>query len=90
MPNTPSAEKRQRQNEKRRLMNRSVRSNMRSQLKKVRDAVTANDMDAARAEFRVAVSKLDRAAAHNLIHRNAAARTKSRLNKMIQKAAAAV
>ncbi|MEM6363026.1 MAG: 30S ribosomal protein S20 [Planctomycetota bacterium] len=88
MPNTASASKRLRQNEKRRLMNRSVRSSVRTQIKRVREAVTAGDLETARSEFRIAASKLDKAAAKNLIHKNAAARSKSRLNKLIKNAQA--
>ncbi|MEM1224364.1 MAG: 30S ribosomal protein S20 [Planctomycetota bacterium] len=88
MPNTASASKRLRQNEKCRIRNRSSRSTMRTQLKRVREAVAAGDLDRARSEFRVAASKLDKAAAKNLIHKNAAARSKSRLNSLILKASA--
>lgn len=87
MPNTPSAIKRLRQNETRRTINRASRSNMRTQLRRVREAVQAGELDRAREEFRLAAKKLDRAAAKNLIHKNAAARSKSRLNAMIKNAA---
>ncbi len=86
MPNTPTAKKRLRQNSKLRIANRASRTALRNQLKKVRSAVTAGDFDAAATEFRVATKKLDKAAASNLIHRNAAARTKSRLSHLIKKA----
>ncbi|CAD75133.1 30S ribosomal protein S20 [Rhodopirellula baltica] len=87
MPNTSSASKRLRQNEKRRLLNRATRSNMRSTIRRVREAVENNDLETAKNEFKVAQKKLDRAAANNLIHKNAAARTKSRLNNLIKNAA---
>jgi small subunit ribosomal protein S20 len=87
MPNTSSASKRLRQNEKRRLLNRAARSNMRSTIRRVREAVENNDLEAAKNEFKAAQKKLDRAAANNLIHKNAAARTKSRLNNLIKNAA---
>jgi len=89
MPNTPSAIKRLRQNETRKTLNRANRSNMRTQLRRVREAVQAGELDRARQEFRLAAKKLDRAAAKNLIHKNAAARTKSRLNALIKNAATA-
>ena len=89
MPNTSSAKKRLRQNEKLRLHNRGIKSAMRSQIRIVREAVKAGDFEKAREGFRVAARHLDRAAARNVIHRNAAARTKSRLNALIKKSAAA-
>ena len=85
MPNTDNAKKALRQSEKRRLHNRSHRSALRTTLKKVRTLAAAGEADAAQAAFRVATKKLDQAAAKNLIHRNAAARTKSRLSKLLQK-----
>ncbi|MFG0266306.1 MAG: 30S ribosomal protein S20 [Rhodopirellula sp. JB055] len=87
MPNTSSASKRLRQNEKRRTLNRAARSNMRSTIRRVRKAVENNDLETAKNEFKAAQKKLDRAAAKNLIHKNAAARTKSRLNNLIKNAA---
>lgn len=88
MPNTASAKKRLRQNETRRLRNRSARTNVRSAVRKVRDAVTAGDKDQAQAAFIAAQKKLDKAASNNLMHRNAAARTKSRLNALVKTLAA--
>ena len=87
MPNTSSAKKRLRQNAKRRLHNRSIKSKMRSQIRRVREATSAGELDKARDEFRVAAKRLDQASAKNIIHQNAAARTKSRLNRMIKAAA---
>ena len=86
MPNTDSSKKRLRQNAKRRQHNRSLKSKMRNQVRRVRDAVTAGDSEKAQVEFREATKRLDRAAGKNLIHRNAAARTKSRLSKLIKSA----
>ena len=84
MPNTPSAKKRMRQDAVRRDRNRATKSSIRSQLRKVREAITAKDSDKSQAEFRVLVKKLDRAAAQNVIHKNRAARTKSRLSHAIK------
>lgn len=84
MPNTLSAKKRLRQNEKRRLHNRAEKSQMRSHIRKVREAVQSGDKDAAQSEFRIAQKEIDQAASKNLIHKNAAARTKSRLNKLVK------
>ena len=88
MPNTKSAKKRLRQNEVLRLRNRSKESDLRSQLRKVREAVAAGDIEKAEEEYRGAAKRLDKAGAKNLIHRNAAARTKSRLQKLIKRAKA--
>jgi small subunit ribosomal protein S20 len=84
MPNTKSAEKRLRQNTANRLRNRSIKRALRTQCRKVREAVEAGNVESAEAEFRLAAKKLDRAGARNIIHRNAAARTKSRLSARIK------
>jgi len=84
MPNTKTAKKRLRQNIVHRLRNRSVKRAIRSQCRKVREAVDAQDPDRAETEFRLAAKRLDRAGAKNIIHRNAAARMKSRLSAKIK------
>lgn len=84
MPNSASAKKRLRQSIDRRARNRMVRSALRTQIKKVRTAVAAGDVSAAENEFRLAVKKLDQAAAKSVLHANAAARIKSRLSKAIK------
>ncbi|MEC9094821.1 MAG: 30S ribosomal protein S20 [Planctomycetota bacterium] len=86
MPNSESAKKRLRQNETRRLRNKSNRSAVRTQIKKVRLAVEAGDIPKAEEELRSAVIKLDKAGATNLIHPNKAARHKSRLSKLVRDA----
>jgi small subunit ribosomal protein S20 len=86
MPNTASAEKRLRQNEVRRQHNRSIKSEMRTQVRKVRDAVKAGELDKAEQELRLASQSLDRAGAKRVIHPNTAARAKSRLQSLIKKA----
>ena len=84
MPNTSSAKKRMRQDAVRRARNRSTKANLRNQLKKVRTAISTNKLAESEAEFKTFVTKLDRAATHNVIHANAAARTKSRLSQAIK------
>ena len=84
MPNSPSAKKRLRQNKARRLHNRSVKSDVRGQVRKVRESIDSGDAEACQAAFRIAVKKLDQAAAKNVIHANKAARIKSRLSKAIK------
>jgi small subunit ribosomal protein S20 len=60
--------------------NRARRSQLRTALKKVRSAATATDAEAA---YKEATRLLDRAGRKNLIHRNTASRTKSRLAKLV-------
>jgi small subunit ribosomal protein S20 len=84
MPNTKSARKRLRQNFARRDHNRSVKRAVRTQVRKVRTSLKEGDVEGAEAEFRLAVKKLDRAGARNIIHPNAARRMKSRLSGHIK------
>ena len=84
MPNTSSAKKRMRQDAVRRTRNRSTKANLRSQLRKVRAAISEKKLDESVAEFKTLVTKLDKAAGRNVIHANAAARTKSRLSAAIK------
>ncbi len=84
MPTITSAKKRLRQNVVRRERNRTIKRALRTQCRKVREAVEAGDAEQAEVEFRAAVKRLDRAGARNIIHRNAAARTKSRLSARIK------
>ncbi len=84
MPNTASAKKRMRQDVVRRARNRSTKSVVRTQLRKVRAAISANNVEESETEFHTLVKKLDQAAAANVIHANAAARTKSRLSHAIK------
>jgi small subunit ribosomal protein S20 len=86
MPNTSSAKKRLRQNEVRRERNRSIKSAIRSQVKKVRAAVAAGELTKAEEEFRQAARRLDRAGAARVIHPNACSRYKSRLQRLLRKA----
>lgn len=84
MANSPQARKRARQNDKRRVHNHGLRSSMRTAVKKVLRAVRAGDRDAATAAFQRAVPVVDRVAGKGLIHKNRAARYKSRLNDRIR------
>jgi small subunit ribosomal protein S20 len=86
MPNTKSAKKQLKQDLVLRDRNRSVKKNLRTQCRKVLDAVEAGNTDLAQTEFRLSAKKLDQAAAKKVIHRNAASRTKSRLSARIKKA----
>jgi small subunit ribosomal protein S20 len=82
--NSPQAKKRARQNEKARKHNGSMRSMGRTYLKKVISAIEAGDKAAATAAYTAAVSVIDRIADKGLIHKNKAARHKSRLNAKIK------
>jgi small subunit ribosomal protein S20 len=86
MPTTKSAKKRHRQSLQRRATNRATKSSIKTQIRKVREAVKAGDLTKADAEFRLAATKLDRSAAKRVIHPNAAARTKSRLQHLMKAA----
>jgi small subunit ribosomal protein S20 len=88
MPTTKSAKKRHRQSLEKRAVNRATKSSIKTQIRKLREAVTAGDSAKADAEFRLVATKLDRAGAKRVIHPNAAARTKSRLQHMMKAAKA--
>jgi len=79
MPHSKSAKKRVRQNIKRQLHNKAIRSSIRTQRKKFLAAVAAGDAGAAAAEFRKTVRAYKKAAAKGVIHTSAASRTESRL-----------
>ena len=79
MANTASARQRALQSEKRRQHNASLRSSLRTAVKNVRKAIDAGDKDAARAVYQRSVGTIDSIADKNIIHKNKAARHKSRL-----------
>ena len=79
MPNHKSAEKRMRQNEKRRLINRGNRGKLRTGIKKLRAALEGGEAGTAAALLPETVSLIDKAVQKGVLHRNAAARFKSRL-----------
>ncbi len=83
MANSLSARKRARQSEKHRLRNASQRSHVRTSIKKVLAAIESGDKAAAEAAFKAAVPAIDRSVSKGLMHRNKAARHKSRMNKHI-------
>ncbi|MEN9725043.1 MAG: ribosomal subunit protein [Pseudomonadota bacterium] len=84
MANTAQARKRARQAVKQRAHNASLRSTLRTAIKKVIKAVEAGDKAAAQAAFAENVSVIDRIADKKIIHKNKAARHKSRLNASIK------
>ncbi|MGA9342454.1 MAG: 30S ribosomal protein S20 [Rhodanobacteraceae bacterium] len=83
MANIKSAKKRARQSEHHRQRNASARSMVRTAIKKVVKAIEANDKAGAQAAYNAAEPVMDRYAARGLIHRNKAARHKSRLSAHI-------
>ncbi len=85
MANTKSARKRALKSEAQRKKNRASRSALRTAVKKARRAIAAADEGTAQA-VTSAVSKIDASASKRLIHRNTAARTKSRLAAAVRKA----
>ena len=84
MANSPQAKKRARQNDKARAHNASLRSMVRTYLKRVIAAIEAGDVEAAKAAYEQAVPVLDRVADKGIYHKNKAARHKSRLNAQIK------
>jgi len=85
LANIKSAIKRNKQNEKRRERNRVFRGKARTSVKKARQAIEANNKEEARAKVLEAVKALDKAASKGVIHKNNAARRKSRLMKRLVK-----
>ena len=88
MANSPQARKRARQNDKARTHNASLRSMARTYIKKVLAAVAAGDATAAQAALAAAMPVIDRVADKGIIHKNKAARHKSRLNAKVKALAA--
>ena len=83
MANHKSAKKRMRQNEKRREINRSNRSRLRTEIKKLRDAIEASDKKQSLAQLEPTISLIDKMVNKRILHRNTAARYKSRLTRHV-------
>jgi small subunit ribosomal protein S20 len=79
MPNHKSAEKRMRQNEKRRQINRGNRSRVRTSIKNLRSALGTGDAKEVAELLPQTISTIDKAVQNGSLHKNAAARYKSRL-----------
>ncbi len=84
MPNITSAKKRARQSEARRMHNKHIRSGMRTTVKAVVSAIETGDKEAATTAYKAAVPALDASVSKGILHKNKAARHKSRLNSRIQ------
>jgi len=83
MANHKSAIKKMRQDEKRRLRNRAYRTRYKNVVKAVETAINQGNIEAAKEAFQTAVSTIDRIASKGVIHKNKAARKKSRLAKKV-------
>jgi small subunit ribosomal protein S20 len=83
MASHKSALKKQRQDRVRKTRNRSHITHLKSEMKKIRSLISAGKPDEARKGLTRAESQLDHSATLGIIHRNAAARTKSRLSRQV-------
>ncbi len=86
MANSPQARKRARQNEKHRQQNAGQRSTMRTYLKRVTKALSESKVEVAKAGYSAMTSQVDKLVSKGLIHKNKAARHKSRLSARIKAA----
>ena len=84
MANSPQTRKRARQNVIGNQRNRSYRSSVRTSIKALLKAIKAGDKDDTPAAYREATSVIDKGTNKGLMHKNTAARLKSRLNKRVQ------
>jgi small subunit ribosomal protein S20 len=89
LANTPSAEKRNRQSQKRRARNQAVRTRVKSAVKKVRETLDGGELAAAQDAFKTAARVIDQASSKGVVHRNTASRKISRLAKAVAKSAKA-
>jgi small subunit ribosomal protein S20 len=89
LANIKSAEKRARQNLKRRSHNSYFKTTARTYVKRAKTQIEADDLTSAEATLQAAIKALDKAAQKRIIHPNNAARRKSRLVKALNKAKAA-
>ena len=89
MANSAQARKRARQADKQRSHNASLRSTLRTAIKRVRQAIEAGDKTAAQSVFQQSVAVIDRIADKKIVHKNKTSRTKSRLSAQIKALAAA-
>ena len=83
MANIKSQIKRNRQNEKRRLRNKSVKSSLKTAIRKFNETAAAGDPEAAATLLRAASRQLDQAASKGVIHKNQAANRKSAIAKRL-------
>lgn len=84
MANSPQARKRAKQNDKRRAHNASLRSLVRTKMKRVLAGISSGDLEVSRAAYAEAVPVIDKMANKGIISKNKAARHKSRLNAKVK------
>jgi len=87
VPNLPDAKKRVKQNERNRVRNRARKQELKTETRKLTDAVAEGKLDEARSVFVRVTKKIDQIAAKGSLHKNTAARKKSRLAKLVNEAA---
>ena len=85
MAHSLSAKKRVRQNAKRRIINRARKSVLKTAIKDFEMAASSGDKKAAAEQYKLIVRKLDKTASTKTIHKNKAARLKSRLSRRLSK-----
>lgn len=89
MAHSQQARKRVRQSEKRRVRNKSIKNEIRTLTKTLREKVGAKDVEGAKAILRKVTSKLDKATKNHIYHRNSAARRKSAMATLVHQLTAA-
>lgn len=89
MANLASAKKRVKQNEQRRMRNRSRKTALKTEGRKLLDTIHSGDLHVAREQFRQVTKHLDQVAANGTLHKRTVARRKSRLARRLNAAAAA-
>jgi small subunit ribosomal protein S20 len=89
MANIKSQEKRIQRSERERLENRNRTSTVKTYFRRLEQAIESNDTSAVDAEYRALISKIDKAAEHGALHRNNAARKKSRAARIRARASSA-
>jgi len=90
MPHSASAKKRHRQNLRNRERNRAAKSEIKTHVRKVLESISSGDVAGAKEHLRTVARKADQAAAKHTIHRNRAARIKSRLSARLKAAGGGV
>ena len=85
MPAILSAKKRLRQNAKHRLRNRQIKSALRTQIKKLREAIKVADVNAAEAHMSITIKNIDTSCAKGVLHKKTASRMKSQLARGLNK-----
>lgn len=85
MANIKQQQKRVKTNEKRRLRNKSIRSAVRTEIRKFRAAIESGDKEAAEAQLRIASRALDKSVTKGVFHRNNAANKKSKMARAVNK-----